>query len=34
MEGKALKVFEFNLVFPTALHYLDHLAVDLKLSDK
>ncbi len=34
MEGKALKVFEFNLVFPTALNYLDRLVVDLKLSEK
>lgn len=34
MEGKALKVFDFNLVFPTSLLYLERLAVDLKLSDK
>jgi hypothetical protein len=34
MEGRILKVFDFNLVFPTALSYLDRLVVDYKLTEK
>jgi hypothetical protein len=34
MEGRILRVFEFNLVFPNVLNYLDRLVVDYKLSEK
>jgi hypothetical protein len=34
MEDRILKVFEFNLVFPTVLNYLDRLVVDYKLNEK